>query len=308
MKTDLFPYRLLAGFGLFFAAALFTIYQSLRLVTSKRELASARQELAALQVPRLPPIDREGAPRVTAPTPTVPDASDAFVARLKSLKRKAKDRAPGGVPLIYPEDLFEYHAPLKAAYLDAVKGRQWVEYGPFYANAGLNSAEMAQFEAVAMDHELALLEVRKTAEARGVEPSNPAIQAIKILADKTRDDRLLGLLGDARFQQLENYKRERHARGNLLGLSHLVATTYYTDGPVTVAQMNQLAELTTELGMFLPSKASQNPEAFNQLAIKSASILTPRQLEVFDLMLDFHQHSLSRWQLYSPGASAAANP
>lgn len=302
MKTHLFPHSLLAGGVVFLGAALFTTYESLRLVANKRELATARREVAAtrLKVPRPAATAKVARIRALPSGRSAPGTSDAFVERLESLKKKAIGRAPGGVPLIFPEDLFDYHPPLKATYLDAVKGRQWVEYGPFYANAGLNPAEIAQFEAIAMDHELAILEVRKTAEARGVDPADPAIQQIKTTADQMRKDRLLALLGDERFRQLENHTREGHARNMLLGLSNLVATTFYTDEPVTVTQMNQLATLTTEIGMFSASKANRNPDAFNQLTIKSATILTPRQLEVFDLMLDYQQYALARWQMYNP--------
>jgi hypothetical protein len=47
-------------------------------------------------------------------------------------------------------------------------------------------------------------------------------------------------------------------------------------------------------------EANRIPDAFDQLTIRSATILTPRRFEVFDLMLDCQQYSLARWRLYNP--------
>lgn len=304
MKTRIYSFALLAGAVALVAAILFVTQAAVRLATAKRQLAKARETVIATRL-KAPPTRAMPAP--VAPLSAMAESSSsssgvsaAFVARLEALKKTATGRAPGGVPLIHPEDLFEYHAPLKAAWFEAVKGHQWTEYGAFFANAKLSTAEIAQFEAIALDHERAMLEIRKTAEARGVPPSDSAIQQIKTDADQVRKSRLLALLGEERFRQFDTYEREDNARHNLLGLWNLVATTFYTDEPVTPAQINQLAALTTELGMFDPRKAEKIPDAFDQLAIKSATILSRRQLEVFDLMLDHAQYSLARWQMNNP--------
>lgn len=304
MKTRLLSYSLVGGGIACFVAALFATYESVRLIAARRHLTAARQEVTATRL-RIP-ASAVSFPQNPAPPATFevaespPSVSPDFVARLESLKKKAVGRAPGGVPLIHPEDLFDYHAPLKTAYLEAVKGRQWVEYGPFYANARLSPAEIEQFEAAGMARAIALLEMRKTAEARGVDPLDPSIKEIQAAAAQVRKDKLLTLLGPERFQQLRSYEEEIDSRRMLLGLKNLVATTFYTDEPITVAQMNQLAALTTEFGMFIPWVANKIPHAFDQLAMKSARILTPRQLEIFDLMLDHEQYSFARWQMNNP--------
>lgn len=306
MKTRPLSYSLLSGGIACFAAALFATYEGVHFVTARRHLRVARQEVTTtrLKIPARPaPSSQDRRQPAAAATAEPPPVSADFVARLESLKPKATGRAPGGVPLIFPEDLFEYHAPLKAAYLEAVKGQQWVEYGPFYANARMSAAEIEQFEAAGMDRALALLEMRKTAEARGVDPEDPAIKEIGTTANRVRQDKLRSLLGTERFQQLETYEEEIRSRRMLLGLHHLVSTSFYTEEPITVTQMNQIAALATELGMFDVTKSNNIPDAFNQLAIRSAAILTQRQLEVFDLMLDFNQYSLARWQMNNPEAA-----
>jgi len=306
MKMRVVFVALLAGAVALVAALLFVTQATVRWATAKRQLATARETVIATRLTAPPPrvvlAPVTPLPSTAEWSSSSPGVSAAFVARLEALKKTATGRAPGGVPLIHPEDLFEYHAPLKAAWFEAVKGRQWTEYGAFFTNARMNAAEIARFEAIALEHERAMLEIRKTAEARGVPPTDVAIQQIKTNADELRKSRLLALLGEERFRQFGTYERESNARQNLLGLWNLVATTFYTDEPVTAAQMNRLAALTTELGMFDPRKAESIPDAFDQLAIKSATILSRRQLEVFDLMLDHQQYSLARWQMNSPAA------
>lgn len=302
MKLSLVSPSFLGASAALVLASIFTAHQSLRLVAATRELSAARVEKARTRLVRPTPV---AAPvQVGAPENTeAPPVSSSFAARLEELKRRAVGRAPGGVPLINPEDLFDYHAPLRHAYLEAMKGRQWVEYGPFFVSAGLSPAEIEQFQAIAMERELAWLELRKrypgpNKDNAGTQP--PVAREMDVQAYRDKQAKIAALLGEERYQQFTQYAEELDSRSSLLGLRNLVATTFYTDEPVTAAQINQLAALTTEYGMFSAAKANGIPDAFDQLAVKSARILSPRQLEVFDLMLDHEQYALARWQLNFP--------
>ncbi len=286
-------------------ATVFTLRQASRLATAEQELSIARLERArSLLVP---------APTVTASTIDAPSdagqmsgVSPSFAARLEELKKRAIGRAPGGVPLINPEDLFDYHAPLRNAYLDAQRGRQWVDYGPYFASAGLTGSEIEQFTLIGMERELAWLELRKRYPGPNKDNAgseDPAAREMNDEANRAKQAKLAVLLGEDRFQQLIQYQEELLARTRLLGLRNLVATTFYTDEPVTAAQMNQLAALATEYGMFSPAKAIGIPDAFDQLTVKSARILSPRQLQIFDMMLDHEQYALGMWQLRSQDPS-----
>ena len=205
--------------------------------------------------------------------------------------------------MINPEELFDYHEPLRQAYLEAMKGRQWVDYGPFFANAGLSPAEIEQFYAIAMEREIAWLEFRKIYPGPSKDHNAPPTVEARELneqASRVQKAKLAAMLGEERFAQFTRYEAEIDSRNMLLGLRNLVGTTFYSEEPVTVMQMNRLASLATELGMFSPEKANGIPDAFDQLAVKAARILSPRQLEVFDLMLDHEQYALAMWQLRYP--------
>ncbi len=290
---------MVVGAALLVLAIAFTAHQSMRLTTATRKLSAARVEKAKtrLALPATAAVPSRSAATAGPPPPVV---STTFVERLNELKKNANRHSPGAVPLIFPEDLFDYSPPLRQAYLDAKKGSLWVDYGPFFANAGLTPAEIEQFYAIKMEREIAWLELKKIYPRHDTGPTDPQDTAASRQADQAQNAKLTALFGEERFQQFTQYEEELNVRSNLLGLRNLVATTFYTDEPVTAAQMNQLAALATKYGMFSVVKANGIPDAFDQLAVKAAGILTPRQLEVFDLMLDHDQYSLAIWQMNFP--------
>lgn len=299
MKFPVISHAVLAASAALVVATAFTARQSFRLMAATEELTAARLEKARTRLMRPAPVTAPAQLAASAKA-EAPAVSPSFAARLEQLKSRAVGRAPGGVPLINPEDLFDYHVPLRQAYLEAQRGRQWVDYGAFFANAGLTSGEIEQFHAIAMERELAWLEFRKlhpgpNQDNNGVEA--PEAREMNERANRDKEAKLTALLGEKRFEQFKHYEAELPSRTMLLGLRNLVATTFYTDEPVTAAQVNQLAALATEYGMFSPAKANGITNAFEQLAVKSARILSPRQLDVFDLMLDHQQYALAMWQL-----------
>jgi hypothetical protein len=291
---------IVAGVALGLATA-FTALQSCRFVAAKRELAAARanaiRNLVALSA-REAPAPAAVKPVPTAPTPTAaaPDIAPDFVERLEELKRNAGTRGPGGVPLIFPEDLFPYHAPLRRAYLAAMQGQQRVDYGAFFANTRLTPAEIEQFLAIRMERELAWLDLVKVYHRLESGPPRPVVAESNRQADEAQQAKLSALLGPSRFEQFTRYEAELFSRNGPLGLKNLVAATYSTDEPVTAAQVNQLSALVTASGLFVPSKANEHPEAFAEVAAQAAGILSPRQLDLFELLLDYHQASLGKWR------------
>jgi hypothetical protein len=290
---------MVVGAALPVLAIAFTTRQLIRLTTATRMLSAARVEKAKtrLTLPAIAAVQARAPAAAGTPPPVV---STSFVERLNELKKGADRHSPGAVPLIFPEDLFDYSPPLRQAYLEAKKGSLWVDYGPFFANARLTPAEIEQFCAIKMEREIAWLELKRTYPRHDTGPTDPQDTEASRQADLVQTAKLTELLGEERFKQFTQYNRELDARTMLLGLHNLVATTFYTDEPVTVAQMNQLAALAAEYGMFSMGKSNGIPDAFDQLAVKAAVILTPRQLEVFDLMLDEQQYSLAMWQLHFP--------
>lgn len=302
MKLPVISRAFLAAGAALVLATAFTARQSFRVVTAQQELSAARVEKARTRLVRPASVTAPAHAGMSAPA-DAPAVSPSFAARLEELKKRAVGRAPGGVPLINPEDLFDYHAPLRQAYLEAMKGRQWVDYGLFFANARLTPAEIDKFHAIAMERELAWLEFRKlhpgpNKDNAGTE--TPEAREMNEQANRDKQAKLAAMLGEERFRQFIQYEAELGSHSRLLGLRNLVATTFYTDEPVTTTQMNQLAALATEYGMFSPAKANGITDAFDQLAVNSVRILSPRQLEVFDLMLDHEQYALAMWQLRFP--------
>lgn len=267
-------------------------------------LHAAESALAAARIQRtqahFTPRERAQATRpAAAATVKKPEPDAGFLAKLETLKAKAP-KGPGGVPLIYPEELFDRCPSLREAYLRAKEGHIWLMYGPFFADAGLTKDEMRQFCAICMEREIACLEMRKL-----LPRSDPASEKSPVRAEMNREAeaqrkaKLVSVLGSDRYSRLEKFEEEIDGRRLILGLHNMVATTYYTEQPVSAAQMNQLSALATQWGMFDLAKAATLQDPFGQIAVGAASILSPQQLEIFDLMLDYQQLSFAKWQIYS---------
>jgi len=274
---------LVAGASLAVALA-FAGYELLQYEQLIRDLAAQRRDNA---LARLQPV-----PAAAKPT-GIPREQTPKTDRLEELIKKAP-KVMGGIPLVYPEDLFVDHPALEQAFLEAENGRVRLKYGPFFARAGLTEQEIESFCRIYADSETRWTELNKLAFARGVPRSDPAIQELERAAGVERKARLAALLGEERSARLAEYQNEDGGGQLLLGLKNLIATTYYTPNPVTPEQLNALTAITTELGIFSPDKTAKNPEAFDQAAMRAGQILTPGQLEIFHLILDT-QHVSMLW-------------
>lgn len=99
------------------------------------------------------------------------------------------------------------------------------------------------------------------------------------------------LLGPDRYLQLQAYRETLDSRIGLFCLSALVYTSYATDQPLTLDQMNRLATITTETGVLSYDRARAMPDGpqFERALEQAAKILTPAQMDVFGLLVDQRQ-------------------
>lgn len=269
------------------AALTFTGYELFQYEHLLRDLSAQRRDSALARLHPVPVAVAAGK-RAPAPRERTPTTD-----RLDELIKKAP-KVMGGIPLVYPEDLFVDHPALERAFLEAKNGNVRLKYGPFFALAGLDEREIEDFCRIYADSEARWAELNRLAFERGVPRSDAAIKEMERKSSEERKTRLAALLGDERSAKLAAYQDEDGGRQMLLGLKNLIATTYYTPNPVTPEQINTLTAITTELGIFSPDKTAENPEAFDQAAKRAGQILTPEQLEIFHLILDT-QHVSMLW-------------
>lgn len=270
------------------AASAFAGYELMRHQLRDRDLAASRREYAMTYLQQAPVAMVPDRPGVASKEPaTVSD-------RLEALKKEAS-KGPGGIPLVRPEDLFVDHPTLERTFLAAMRGRTRLKYGPFFAQAGLSEQEIESFCQAYADSETRWTELNKLAFQRGIPRSDPSIQDLERKSSEERKARLAALLGPERSAQLSRYQDEDDSGQMKLGLKNLIATTYHTKDPVTPAQINALLAITTELRVFSPNELADTPGAFDEAATRASRILTPAQMDVFNLILDQQQVSLLRY-------------
>jgi hypothetical protein len=281
MSTPGTPRSFLVAVASLAAATVFTGYELLQYQQLTRALV--RQRMVIVTPPPQPP-----APAVAAPKPAVVlRESTPRTARLDELIKKAP-KVMGGIPLIFPEQIFGDYPELEQAFLDARNGANRLKYGPFFALAKLNEDEIENFCQIVADSETKWAERNKIATEKGLPPSDPSLKEMERAASEEKKIRLATLLGEERSAKLAAYQKDDVAE-TLGSLKNLIAATYHSANPVTPQQVSALSAITSELHVFSYEEAAKNPGVFDQAAQRASQVLAPGQLEVFQLVLD-QQH------------------
>jgi len=256
-------------------------------------LRKARAELAS--VPR-------GAPsRATfskLPEP-VPDAAKDRKESAEAFDRilASAPRGPNGVPLPQIEALFHYFPSLQQAFLESLRAKRQLDFGQFFASVQMSEDEIRIFGDI-----MNLREETWAVEAAEASAAGRRIDDAKITAaTEFRESQLATLLGKQRFEALVEYRKTIQSRHGIISLSALVNTIPSDASPLSLKSLDRLADLCAENGIFSVDKLianGANPD-FDQVRSNAAKLLTPEQLEIFDLLLDHQQISYARAQVRS---------
>ena len=234
----------------------------------------ARREAALAQLTRLPP-----------PSKAAVRAKPARTEHLEEIIRKSP-KVMGGVPLPFPEQLFDDYPGLQADFLDAKKGQQRLKYAAFFAQEKLTPEQIERFLEISLDGERQWIAQSKAAAARGVELSDPAIKAMGVEGTARRKEQLAALFNADQTARLERYRNEWPTRE---ALTEMVKSAGLGAGAMTPDQFNQLVTLTAEAGVFDNERPLQSVEIISGASRKAAQILTPEQLALYDNYLDARQ-------------------
>lgn len=212
----------------------------------------------------------------------------------------ATPKSYGLAPTPRPESLFAEVPALKASFDKAAAAQMRLGYDQFLRTVALSASEEARFLKILADREATWGDVRASATAQGVPLTDPSLAQLdeRNMAGTERD--LQALLGAERYGQLQQYRETLDARSSLFSLSTLIATSYRTDTPVTLDQINRLAQLTTETGLLNYTKARALPDGvpYERVIAEARKLLTSAQAEVFELLVDHRQISLTRSRIY----------
>ncbi|MCX6952702.1 MAG: hypothetical protein NTV51_11140 [Verrucomicrobia bacterium] len=272
--------RLLCALVVVLLCGGFVFVQWQRLQDVSRRARDLRAKIAAEQ------SRDDGAKR--APVPRTGGAArprPAAEGRLAELLRSA-EKGPGGIPMVHPEHLFSDHPGFRSSYLNGVNAQRRLEYDLFFASAGLTQAQNEKFYALMAEFE------RAWADAPSDELRSTSYGSLEGEAVRAREAQIAEVLGAEAYKKLQDYRATMIARDALKTLAGLC----YASAPLTLDQVDRMAAVATEQGIFVPSRAAKNPGAFDATWEAASKILSPAQLEAFELQLAALQIKAFRWQ------------
>jgi hypothetical protein len=270
MKRSLVATFALVGLGLLI------LHQLGRLEELASRQAQLRREIA---LEKLGPLPEQ------VPGATVNPVQPARTARLEEIIRRAP-KVMGGVPLPFPEQLFTDFPQLEANFLKAKQADLRLEYGGFFTLARFSPEQIERYLEISLSGERDWIAQSKAAAARGVTLSDPAIKLMGQEGAARRKRELEELLGPAGLALREQYREERPAR---TALQVMAKATVLNDHALSVDQLNRLAALTTELGVFDNDRPWRAVDLFSGSSGLATEILSPEQQELFELLIDARQ-------------------
>jgi hypothetical protein len=187
------------------------------------------------------------------------------------------------------------HDPkLEALQLAMNRARIVQNYGPLFQKLHLSSDQISKFEEIVAQHASQIADIRDTAVADGLSPSDPAIRALTQQANRDYQKQEQQLLGDSGYQDTQAYERTLAARLIVAGLAGNVA---FTD-PISPAQGDQLTQAIAEASQsYQKGGAVVLPTIdFDQVTQAAQGILTPSQMTAWE-QIDTGLGSQKSWML-----------
>ena len=165
---------------------------------------------------------------------------------------------------------------LRARYLNAYRASLAGRWGLLFQILGLAPIQVAKLEELLAQREENDLLVQRTARARGVDESDPEIQALDDQLDSANKAAIKALLGSKAYNEFRQYY---HDRAVLPVVSDLAGAIYATDQPLSTDQARQLIRVLADTSAHSDSgNAVRNSVDWDQAMARARNILAPDQL------------------------------
>ena len=140
-----------------------------------------------------------------------------------------------------------------------MKGRISQTYGPLFKALNLSPEQLTQFQGLLADKQQALVDVMQAAREQGINPREDP-EGFKTLvnqAESQADQSIQQALGDAGFQQYQQYQQSLPERNTVNSLQQQLS---YTQTPLTDDEANQMIAL---LSQTQPERAGNGTAGVN---------------------------------------------
>ena len=152
------------------------------------------------------------------------------------------------------------------------RGQLDSRYAALFKSLGLPPAQLDKFKQLLFDKQNAALDVMAAARSQGLmgPDSHGQIQSLVQQANREVDDSIKGLLGDAAFQQFQQFDRTQPQRAIV---DQLASRLSYTAAPLSAQQSEQLVQLLADTAPAGSSAGGDNA-AFNS-GVRVATFVGP---------------------------------
>jgi hypothetical protein len=211
---------------------------------------------------------------------------------------------------------------LQARYLASERTNLALSYGPFFQALGLTPEQADKFKDLMTDHAGKILDLRLIALAQGSGEPEPANAALQQQADDQLRAAQSDLLGEAGYQQLQQYERTLPARDQANALAGALALT---STPLSAAQAEQITQIMANASsgyqnggkadlptpgnwefigpLMLAHKTIEETVDWDAVLVQSHSVLSDAQFGVFEAYVTKNQAVVHLFNLMqdSPG-------
>ena len=179
--------------------------------------------------------------------------------RLGGLLDGVRSRFGGPVPRVTPADaaaidlsihsiprrVWEQRAlardpKLQALCLAAERAGLAQKFGPLWSSLGLSADQIARFSEIAMEGAGLMLDITSSAQAQGLDESDPAVAGLRRQAEDQQAAAQIDLLGEPGYQQLKECERQAPMRSFVDALAGGLAII---GDPLSGPQASQLARV-----------------------------------------------------------------
>lgn len=187
--------------------------------------------------------------------------------------------APDSRQPLWPEEdrALQENASLQALYLRQTNAHLHWHYLPLYRALGLSAEAIAKIDAAGMREAERTLDFRLAAQAQGLTPDDPAVQADRKQADQEFQAELLGILGPEGARQYQQFVQTDRARSLVSRLAGTLATS---DEPITAEQAGSLVQAFAQSTATYQGggAADLNAMNWNDAFVNARQVLTPAQI------------------------------
>lgn len=229
-----------------------------------------------------PPVVRSLTPR-----PSIMQIAAASPASALADEIRNAPRGPNNTPMVRAERLFQSHPELRDSFLTASLGKYQIAYGQFFVSANLTDYQRKQFCEIFVKREEEWAQIQMDAQEENL--TQEAQDARWKQAGLSQDAALRAVLSSEQYDHFSSYRKSVDFRTRPLGVKALMVGSMYTE-PFSQSEINDITDLVMSSNIESADSAGQlAPNHFRSLEGAAMTILSPQQLEMFNLFLDDRQ-------------------